>query len=63
MCMYLITVSKCMEQKVIELKGETDKASYSKPSVFNLCGTGDQFHGRQIFHGRGWMGRMVQVIM
>ena len=52
-----------MEQKVIELKGETDKASYSKPSVFNLCGTGDQFHGRQIFHGRGWMGRMVQVIM
>lgn len=52
-----------MEQKVIELKGETDKASYSKPSVFNLCGTGDQFRGRQIFHGRGWMGRMVQVVM
>ena len=34
--MYLITVSKCIEQKVIELKGETDKASYSKPSVFSL---------------------------
>ena len=63
MCMYLITVSKCIEQKVIELKGETDKASYSKPSVFSLFGTRDQFHGRQIFHGGGWMGRMVQVVM
>ena len=61
--MYLITVSKCTEQKVIELKGETDKASYSKPSVFNVSGTRDQFHGRQVFHGGGGVGRIVKVVM
>ena len=48
---------------MIELKGETDKASYSKPSVFNVSGTRDQFHGRQVFHGGGWVGRIVQVVM